>query len=155
MEFVSDSSEKTADLALDFLAKLPPSQGKAMVVGLSGDLGSGKTTFSQAVGRHLGISEIMTSPTFVIQKTYLLSPQNFSKKLAPTAISKIKKLIHIDAYRLESGRELQVLGFEKLLRDPANLILIEWPEKVSDILPAEIVKVNFKFITETQREIIY
>lgn len=158
MNFISHSVEETADLAIKFLSSLPSqAYGKATVVGLYGDLGSGKTTFSQALGRHLGITDFMTSPTFVIQKNYALNSKNFSPKIlqesANQNIVNFNQLIHIDAYRLEGGHELRTLGFERLLSNPQNLILIEWPEKVADILPADIIKINFKFMSENDREI--
>lgn len=144
MKFLSKSVEETDKIAADFLTQINLRDAKpsATVVGLFGDLGSGKTTFSQALGRHLGITEFMTSPTFVIEKIYPLD-----------AKCKFKNLIHIDAYRLEKGEELSVLGFKGLLEDKNNLILLEWPERVSDILPNDLIKVSFKFISENEREI--
>jgi tRNA threonylcarbamoyladenosine biosynthesis protein TsaE len=149
MKILSKSLEETQKVAEDFLKKISDTHthtNTAMVVGLFGDLGSGKTTFTQALGKILGVKEVMTSPTFVIQKNYPIS-QSTIYNLQSTV------LIHIDAYRLESGRELEVLGFKKLLSDSKNLILIEWPERVADILPADLIKINFKFISEFEREI--
>jgi tRNA threonylcarbamoyladenosine biosynthesis protein TsaE len=143
MEILSKSVEETNKLAGDFLAKINNlKSNKATVVGLFGDLGSGKTTFTQALGKCLGVQEVMTSPTFVIEKIYPLDGKY-----------DFKKLIHIDAYRLDSGQELQSLNFVEISSDPNNLILIEWPERVVDILPADLVKINFKFISEFEREI--
>lgn len=143
---ISKSVEETNNLAKDFLRNiLNLKKDKAVIVGLFGDLGSGKTTFTQALGKHLGVKEVMTSPTFVIEKIYLLSSEEIP--------AVFEKLIHIDAYRLESGRELVNLGFAEIAKDPKNLILIEWPERVVDILPPDLVKINFKFISEFEREI--
>lgn len=142
--------------ASDFLSGLTPLTNSACVVGLSGDLGSGKTTFSQAVGKNLGIQEFITSPTFTIMKKYKIPTTPASEShpsLEKEGISGFTTLIHIDAYRLDSERELRVLGFEKLLQDSGNLIFIEWPEKVSGILPTDLIKLNFKFINENEREI--
>jgi tRNA threonylcarbamoyladenosine biosynthesis protein TsaE len=147
MKFLSKSLEETNKIAGDFLSKiikLEKGKETATLIGLFGDLGSGKTTFSQALGRHLGINEFMTSPTFVIEKIYQLDGKN-----------NFKNLIHIDAYRLDSGRELQVLGFEKILQDKSNLILLEWPERVIDVLPKDLIRLNFKFISENEREIVW
>ncbi len=143
MEILSKNAEETTKIAEVFLATLGNlKSNQATVVGLFGDLGSGKTTFTQALGKHLGVIEVMTSPTFVIEKIYSLDGKNG-----------FKKLIHIDAYRLDSGRELHSLNFVEICNDPNNLILIEWPERVADILPGNIVKINFKFISEFEREI--
>lgn len=101
----------------------------AMVIALSGDLGAGKTTFTQEVAKVLGVEEHVVSPTFVIQKIYALKEQKFDR------------LIHIDAYRLESARELEHLGWHDLCADPGNLILIEWPERVTELIPADAVRI--------------
>ena len=91
MIFLSKNITETQKIANIFLNKILDLKGdKATVVGLFGDLGSGKTTFSQALGKSLNINEVMTSPTFVIEKRYNLINNKYSK------------LIHIDAYRLEN-----------------------------------------------------
>jgi tRNA threonylcarbamoyladenosine biosynthesis protein TsaE len=120
-----------------FARQLAPSADAATLVTLSGELGAGKTTFVQAVAKALGVEESVTSPTFVIEKIYHLPAQ------AGLQGEKFKRLIHIDAYRLEKSHELEALGFEELLRDPANLILLEWPERVSDLIPKDAMKVRF------------
>lgn len=118
-------------------------RGGACVVGLYGDLGSGKTAFTQAVAKLLGIAENVTSPTYVIEKIYPIHS-------LPTGF---KHLIHIDAYRLEKSAELAHLGWGEIIKDPQNLILIEWPERVADIMPADHIRLKFTFIDETTREI--
>jgi tRNA A37 threonylcarbamoyladenosine biosynthesis protein TsaE len=67
--------------------------------------------------------------------------------------TKFNNLVHIDAYRLNSSRELQVLDWERTVSDPHNIIFIEWPEQVLDILPENHAKISFKFISEGEREI--
>src|SRR6185436_17120398 len=138
-EVLSNSLADTEQIARDLLAKLKPGD-RATIFGLYGDLGSGKTTFTQALGRLLGLTEPMTSPTFVIQKNYPLSGQKFAR------------LIHIDAYRLSSGQELAKLGFSSLATDPSNLIIVEWADRVADIL-GEHQQLHFKFINEETRQI--
>jgi len=128
-------------VANDFVVKLKPKKDVATIVGLRGDLGSGKTTFTQFVAKALGVEGAVTSPTFVIEKVYKLSNQEF------------KYLVHIDAYRLENKEELEKLGWNDLTNDPKNLILIEWPERVSGLEPKEDVTINFKVINESAREI--
>jgi tRNA threonylcarbamoyladenosine biosynthesis protein TsaE len=126
--------------ASDFLRKISPSKN-AVVVGLRGDLGSGKTTFVQQIANILGVKEIVTSPTFVIQKKYSLFNQKF------------KKLVHIDAYRLEDSHELEVLRWKHTNSDPSNLVLIEWPDRVKEIMPDELIVIRFDYIDENIREI--
>ncbi|MFA6338576.1 MAG: tRNA (adenosine(37)-N6)-threonylcarbamoyltransferase complex ATPase subunit type 1 TsaE [Candidatus Paceibacterota bacterium] len=145
MKYVSKSIKETADIAAKFLEKIEKlnKSEKAVVVGLDGDLGSGKTAFTKEIANILGVKETVTSPTFVIEKTYKLKNQKFNH------------LIHIDAYRLASGSELTHLGWSEISSDPKNLIFIEWPEIVKDILPDDMIKINFEFIDETTREITF
>ena len=120
------------------------------MVTLTGDLGSGKTAFTQRVCKILGIKAKITSPTFVIEKKYKLPPAGRG------GISTgYKQLIHIDAYRLNSGRDLLALSWDEIIANPENLILLEWPEKVKDIIPADVYKINFKFVDDSSREISF
>ena len=98
-------------------------EGAAAVLGLSGDLGAGKTTFVQHLARALGVTESVTSPTFVIMKSYATTDPQW------------QQLVHIDAYRIESVDELAVLGFATLLQQNNTIICIEWAERVASLLP--------------------
>ena len=137
---ISKSLEETQNFAKDFLLSLIPKTDEATIIGLYGNLGAGKTALTQAFARELGIQGAITSPTFVIEKIYETQHPTF------------KRLIHIDAYRLASGRELQVLDFEKLVENPNNLIVIEWPENVKEILSEDHIRVYCKFVDEATRE---
>ncbi len=121
---------------------------EATVLVCSGNLGAGKTTFAQAVALHLGIKERITSPTFVIQKTYKLSERAKKK-------SGFSHFVHIDAYRLDGEKELETLHFKEIAEDPKNLVLIEWGERVKKILPASYKTIHFVFIDETTRKISF
>lgn len=88
-----------------------------LVIGLSGDLGAGKTTLSQAIGAGFGVSEPMPSPTFTLINEYS-TPRG--------------KLYHLDLYRLEDYEELVELGFEELLLRPNLLVLVEWIDKFAE-----------------------
>ena len=114
-------TEKIAGEWLTGIAKSHTESDEALVVGLSGHLGAGKTAFVKAVAKILGVKETVTSPTFVLMKIYEINTE-----VGPLW----KRLIHIDAYRLEKREELEALDFERLVSDPHNLILIEWPENV-------------------------
>lgn len=141
MNFISKNLEDTQKFAGDFISNLSQKPDSATVVGLYGNLGAGKTTLTQSIARVLGISETVTSPTFVIEKIYELTDKKFTH------------LIHIDAYRLEKSEELLHLGWQDIISDPHNLILIEWPERVADIMP-EHIKISLKTLeNETSREI--
>lgn len=128
-----------------FVKDLTPSEDRATLVGLYGDLGAGKTTFVQAVAKALGVFEHVTSPTFLIYRTYNLQPT--------TNNGKFKTLVHVDAYRLKNTDELRKLRFEELLADSKNFILVEWADKVTDLLPKDHQKLYFEFIDEHTRSV--
>lgn len=140
MKAVSQSLSDTKEIARNFLNSLSVGE-KATVVALQGNLGSAKTSFTQAAGEILGVKENMHSPTFVIMKVYEIDFKNF------------KNLIHIDAYRLEKESELLHLGWEELTNEPENLIFIEWPENVPGVIPENAKRISFAFIDENTREI--
>lgn len=142
MEFLSQNLEQTVQIAMDFKTKLKPKREGATVVGLYGDLGSGKTTFMKYLAKAFGVEETVQSPTFVIEKIYELENQSF------------QYLIHIDCYRLEREEEMINLGWREIMADSRNLICIEWPEKVSSIMPEHIV-VKFEHVSENQRKISF
>ena len=116
----------------------------ATLVTLSGELGAGKTAFVKAVAEALGVEEVVNSPTFVLEKIYAL-PEGAA----------FKRLVHIDAYRLERGAELAPLGFDELMKDAGNLILLEWPEKVAEALPVPAARISFASNTDGSRTISY
>lgn len=140
MKVVSKSLEETKKAAEMFVEMLEP-RDHAVVVRLEGDLGAGKTAFSQAIGEVLGVSDIMHSPTFVIEKIYPINYRGFTR------------LIHIDAYRLDKESELLHLGWEEITKEKENLILIEWPERVPGIIPLDALRISFVFVDEETREI--
>lgn len=121
---------------LKALAELP--QDKAHVVALHGDLGVGKTTFTQYLAQQLGVTEAVNSPTFVLMKGY------------ETPNGQYEKLVHIDVYRTDSPVEMVPLKFANLLEEPRTLICIEWAEKIKDLLPPETVHVRFAHIDKSR-----
>lgn len=98
---------------------------KAMVVGLSGDLGTGKTTLTQELAMLLGVKETIQSPTFVIAKFYKTNNNSF------------KEMVHIDAYRIDNPKELDILGWQEMIEKPETLIVVEWPERIMNALPKD------------------
>ena len=129
--FTSHSLAETEQIAKDWLIDISnkyKSNKEALVVGLSGHLGAGKTAFVKAIAKILGVKEEVTSPTFVIMKIYEISVT--SKQKTEGLAVPWKRLVHIDAYRLERREELDVLEWEKLVADKDNIILVEWLENV-------------------------
>lgn len=110
---------------------LEPRKQTATVVALRGELGAGKTTFTQALARELGVTETLQSPTYVLMKNYPLQNKKFTT------------LVHIDAYRLSNAQEFAALRPEQFLNDPSALVVVEWPEKVAGALQEPDVTINF------------
>ncbi len=125
------------ELAAQWVRRLLPFTDRATVVGLTGELGAGKTSFVQGVAKALGITDHVTSPTFVLMKKYVVP----SSGLLTTNYS---LLTHIDAYRLDSGKDLKPFRFDELLADPSNLIMIEWQERVRESLPQDIIEIKLE-----------
>lgn len=144
MDTVARSLEEFEAEAAKFALSLQPKKDGATFVTLSGELGAGKTAFTKIVARTFGVEEMVTSPTFVLEKRYALS------KSQPFA-----HLVHIDAYRLEKGSDLAPLGFSELLNDPGNLIMLEWPERVQDALPSPDRHLSFAVIPDGSHTISY
>jgi len=142
MEYIVTQVEELGVVASHILASLVRGKGAALVT-LSGELGAGKTTLSQELGKLLGIVEPMQSPTFVLERVYDL-PEG-----AP-----FKRLVHIDAYRLQSGVELSTLGFNEILTQSDTLVLLEWPEQVSEALPSAAMHVSLTVAEDGTRHIM-
>lgn len=115
--------------------------GGAVVIALHGDLGAGKTTFVQALGKALGVADQITSPTFTIMKGYETTDEDFTH------------LIHMDAYRIEALTELGPLRFLDILATPQTLFCIEWAEKISSALPAHVLHVSLAISSEDTRTV--
>lgn len=143
MEKLTKTLEEFGKEARLFAHALKPQADKATLVTLSGDLGAGKTAFTKAVASALGVHELVTSPTFVLEKMYRISDSAF------------KRLVHIDAYRLKGGAELAPLGFDELMKDPQALVFMEWPERVADTLPKPSVAIKIESQAEGGRKITY
>jgi len=129
-EMLIAKPQDLATLVERVLVDLRPS-ADATVLALHGELGAGKTAFTQALAGVLGVRETVTSPTFVIMRMYPISSHE-----------RFHKLVHIDAYRIISLDELRVLGFDELLSDPANLLCIEWAGQVAAALPEDAYHVT-------------
>jgi tRNA threonylcarbamoyladenosine biosynthesis protein TsaE len=115
----------------------------ALVIALHGDLGAGKTTFVQTVAAQLGITETVTSPTFVIMKSYETEGEVFTT------------LTHIDAYRIESIAEMAPLSFAQVLSTPHTLVCIEWAERIAPLLPDTTIHLTFTLQADETRTITY
>ena len=128
---LSDTGAAARSLA-EVLRKRPRGR-QAAIVSLIGDLGSGKTTFVKQLAAALGVRARVSSPTFLLLRSFKLRNPKFP----------FKKLYHLDAYRLKNKEELVALGFSKILSDPGNLVLIEWADRVKSALPKNGIRLDF------------
>ena len=143
MQAITHNPEETAQMAADVateVIKRMPSASAAMVLGLTGELGSGKTTFVQAFARALGVQTRPKSPTFTLMHEYPIPESSLS-------------LWHLDCYRLEGRKDLEALDLASVLADPTNIVLIEWPERAGDILPRDRVLIRFGHAGEDKRSV--
>jgi tRNA threonylcarbamoyladenosine biosynthesis protein TsaE len=141
MEFVVRSMEELERAARVVLEDIVPREKGATLVTLSGELGAGKTAFVQMLAQLLGVSEHVTSPTFIIEKEYV-----------PTRL--FERLVHIDAYRLKNERELDTIGWRELIVRPKTLVVLEWPERIPTLLKDAYACLTFDLL-EDMRTIHY
>jgi len=127
-KYITHNSEETKQVAATLAKKFQGGE----ILGLVGDLGSGKTNFVQGLARYLGVANKVNSPTFVLMKPY------------PTHHKKCKLLVHIDCYRLNNCQELLNLGLEEYLKDKRCLTVIEWADKIEKILPEKTIWIRFR-----------
>ncbi len=139
---ITDSASKTEAFGEKMGFELSEKRGDgALVIGLMGDLGGGKTTFLKGFAKGLGVKDPVLSPTFNIFRRYELKNGRF------------KRFYHFDCYRIESEQEILDLGFGEMVSNPDNIIAIEWSEMIEGILPGGTVRIEFEFIDETTRRI--
>src|SRR3989344_2969755 len=151
LEVTTKSAKETQlfakKLATEIIGSNPERTG-ALVIALEGDLGGGKTTFSQGFALGLGVKKSVLSPTFVLLKSYKLQATslNFRK-------SDFRKFIHIDAYRFDRAEEILPLGWKDFTKDTHAIILVEWADRIRKYLPKNCIKITFEFVDEKTRRI--
>lgn len=105
------------------------------VLALIGELGSGKTTFAQALAKHLKVKSRITSPTFVLMNVFKGSLPKNNKKIL---------LCHLDLYRTKNIKEVKALGLTELWGEKNVVVLIEWADKIKKYLPPQTLTIHFK-----------
>lgn len=138
---ITTSFEETRKVGFDLAKELKGGE----VIALYGDLGSGKTTFMQGLAQGLGITKNIISPTFIIMRTYELRLKIKDLRL--------KSLYHLDLYRIETEAEAIDLGLLDLMSQPENIVAIEWPDKIENLLPEKRIDIYFTYLEDQKREI--
>ena len=121
-KFVSKSENDTIEFANNLASLLKNGD----IIVLSGDLGSGKTKFTQGILKHFGLEDEISSPTFTIVNEYHKDEKN---------------IYHFDVYRLTDSDEFYAIGGDEYLNN--GICIIEWGEIIEDILPNDYIKINF------------
>ena len=137
-------------------SKLQKRRG-ALILALLGELGAGKTTFTQGFLKGLGVREPVNSPTFVIFRRFRIAknkdlriPSSLKLRRARKSRGSVaknggfKNVYHFDCYRIHEAAELKVLGIKEIFENPGNIVLIEWPEQIKKILPKNIWQIEFR-----------
>ena len=131
-EFLSHNPEETRSVGMRLGALLVPGD----VICLQGELGAGKTTFTQGLAQGWGSLDAVSSPTFIIVNVYRRENGD--------------QLYHLDTYRLESAPEAEELDIDTMLmRGP---LIVEWPERMQSVLPAERLWITLEYLDEDQRQ---
>lgn len=142
MKYLTKSEEETKKIAREFAAGLKGGD----VVCLYGELGAGKTTFVKGLAVGLGIKDEILSPTFTLMNVY--------KCTVPSSQYPVERMVHIDTYRLKNEMELINIGAEDYIGKAETVAVIEWPEKITELLEnKKIIKIFLKHTSEGMREI--
>ncbi|MBP5648215.1 tRNA (adenosine(37)-N6)-threonylcarbamoyltransferase complex ATPase subunit type 1 TsaE [Candidatus Saccharibacteria bacterium] len=133
------SEQEMLDLGTQFANNIVSNPNSPLVIELVGDVGAGKTTFVRGLAKGLSIKEPVTSPSFTISKSYALRNGG--------------RLIHYDFYRL-SDPGIMTEDLQENLTNPQNIILIEWGESVTDLLPKNHLTITINYTKTGNREVI-
>lgn len=133
---ISKSKIQTQKFAAKLAKKILKQPVKnTVVLALSGELGSGKTTFVQGFMRGLCVKHHIASPTFIIFRKHKMEGMSFGY------------VYHFDLYRIQKAKEILDLGFKKIINPPTggpqNIVLIEWPDKIKNVLPKDTMWIEF------------
>jgi tRNA threonylcarbamoyladenosine biosynthesis protein TsaE len=135
LDFLSDSPRTTQQFGERLGRLIRPGD----VIGLSGELGAGKTTLAAGIGRGWGAREGVSSPTFILVNEYSREDGG--------------RLYHVDAYRLCTPADAESIALSDLLSEPNSAVLVEWPERVDGSLPAERLWIELQWRGENQRQV--
>ena len=119
------------------------------ILALTGELGSGKTTFVQGFAKGLGLKTRIISPTFILMRLYRVAPTTNHQSL-------VTSFYHVDLYRFEKNAEREVvnLGLTDLWEQKENIVVIEWAEKIRGLIPMGSTWIKFEVLDENRRKIM-
>jgi tRNA threonylcarbamoyladenosine biosynthesis protein TsaE len=140
LEFISRSPEQTRRAGMRLGQLLQPGD----LIGLEGELGSGKTTLVQGVTTGWGSLDQASSPTFVIVNVY--------RRTDPLADTEKQRMYHLDAYRLNGPEEAEDLDLDSMLEN--GPLIIEWADRIHEALPEESLWIKLRWIDQNQRDLL-
>lgn len=153
--FITENSKQTQWLGQMLGQELKGGE----IICLAGDLGAGKTTFSQGLLKGLKIKGPYTSPTFAIIKHYrkrISNNQSPISKKNPKSNIQFFNIYHVDAYRV-GARDMLNLGWEEIISPPAggpeNIVIIEWADRIKKIIPRRALWIRFEWLDKDKRRI--
>ena len=134
-KYIIKNLDETKALAEEFAKTLK----KGDVVLLSGDLGAGKTSFTQFVFKYMGVEQVVNSPTFAVLKSYT---------------ARGITLNHIDAYRITTEEAIEC-GFDEVLSCRDSITFIEWSQNIAELLPKNCIKIDIALVGESREFTFY
>jgi tRNA threonylcarbamoyladenosine biosynthesis protein TsaE len=141
--FITNNSKETQKLGEILGKELRDGE----IICLSGDLGSGKTTFAQGVLKGLGAKGPFSSPTFIVMKEY---KKTKDQRLKTKNI--IQNIYHIDCYRVKV-QDILDLGWEEIIAGKNNVLIVEWAERIKTIIPKSAIWFKFEHMRDNERKI--
>lgn len=139
MNITTKSFNETQAFGQKLARKLEP----GMVICLYGDLGAGKTVLTQGIAQGLGMTQDLVSPTFIIIREYHIKHRI------------IKRLYHLDLYRIDSEEEVEKIGILEIFKDKEAVVVIEWAEKLGKFLPKKRIDTHIHVQKNDNRKITF
>lgn len=137
IKIITTSAQETIEFGQKIASQLKGGE----VICLYGNLGAGKTTLIKGIARGLGVKRVVTSPTFILMNIY--KPRAQSPEL--------RALIHIDCYRINKAEDIVNIGAAEYFGDPKNVVVIEWAERIKEVLPKERMEIKIEMKGEKER----
>lgn len=148
---MQDPKNEWMEWQIESLAALPYYSQKLLenfperrVFAFTGEVGAGKTTFIQNICKHLGVTQVVSSPTFALVNEYVYTEASSGEN---------RSAYHLDLYRLRSIEEALEIGVEDYLYSD-NYCFVEWPEIIEPLLPEDTLRIHFEMLSDSQRKML-